>query len=168
MALKFVPEYYFKTFNEASADFLASIGVKGIVLDVDNTLEPYENPLPGDHVKQWLAELREQGISAAIVSNNGGERINLFNSELGLPVYYKAKKPFKKNVLNAMKDMGTDKSNTILMGDQVFTDVWAAHNTGIRAILVPPIKDKTDVFTKFKRLLEKPILKKYKKRNSAK
>ena len=168
MALKFVPEYYFKTFNEASADFLTSIGVKGIVLDVDNTLEPYENPLPGDHVKQWLTELKEQGISAAIVSNNGGERINLFNSELGLPVYYKAKKPFKKNVLNAMKDMGTDKSNTILMGDQVFTDVWAAHNTGIRAILVPPIKDKTDVFTKFKRLLEKPILKKYKKRNSSK
>ena len=168
MALKFVPEYYFKTFNEASADFLTSIGVKGIVLDVDNTLEPYENPLPGDHVKQWLTELKEQGISAAIVSNNGGERINLFNSELGLPVYYKAKKPFKKNVLNAMKDMGTDKSNTILMGDQVFTDVWAAHNTGIRAILVPPIKDKTDVFTKFKRLLEKPILQKYKKRNSTK
>ena len=168
MALKFVPEYYFKTFNEASADFLTSIGVKGIVLDVDNTLEPYENPLPGEHVKEWLAELKEQGISAAIVSNNGGERINLFNSELGLPAYYKAKKPFKKNVLNAMKDMGTDKSNTILMGDQVFTDVWAAHNTGIRAILVPPIKDKTDVFTKFKRLLEKPILKKYKKRNSTK
>ena len=168
MALKFVPEYYFKAFNEASADFLTSIGVKGIVLDVDNTLEPYENPLPGDHVKQWLTELKEQGISAAIVSNNGGERINLFNSELGLPAYYKAKKPFKKNVLNAMKDMGTDKSNTILMGDQVFTDVWAAHNTGIRAILVPPIKDKTDVFTKFKRLLEKPILKKYKKRNSTK
>ena len=166
MALKFVPEYYFKTFNEASAEFLTSIGVKGIVLDVDNTLEPYENPLPGEHVKKWLSELKEQGISAAIVSNNGGKRINLFNSELGLPAYYKAKKPFKKNVLNAMRDMGTDKSNTILMGDQVFTDVWAAHNTGIRAILVPPIKDKTDVFTKFKRLLEKPILKKYRKKNS--
>lgn len=165
MALKFVPEYYFKTFNEASAEFLTSIGVKGIVLDVDNTLEPYENPLPGEHVKKWLSELKEQGISAAIVSNNGGKRINLFNSELGLPAYYKAKKPFKKNVLNAMKDMGTDKGNTVLMGDQVFTDVWAAHNTGIRAILVPPIKDKTDVFTKFKRLLEKPILKKYRKKN---
>ena len=166
MGLKFVPEYYFKTFDEASADFLLSIGVKGIVLDVDNTLEPYENPLPGEHVKKWLSELREQGISAAIVSNNGGERINLFNSELGLPVYYKAKKPFKKNVLNAMKDMGTNKENTVLMGDQVFTDVWAAHNTGLRAILVPPIKDKTDVLTRFKRLLEKPIMRLYKKRNN--
>lgn len=164
----FVPEYYFKTFDEASADFLVSIGVKGIVLDVDNTLEPYEHPTPGAHVVSWLESLKAAGIGAAIVSNNGGDRINLFNKELGLPAYYKAKKPFKKNVLNAMADMGTDKSNTILMGDQVFTDVWAAHNTGIRAILVPPIKDKTDVFTKFKRLLEKPILKKYRKRNNKK
>ena len=166
MKFTFVPEYYFETFDKASAEFLTSIGVKGIVLDVDNTLEPYENPTPGAHVVSWLESLRAAGISAAIVSNNGGERINLLNKELGLPAYYKAKKPFKRNVLNAMADMGTDKSNTILMGDQVFTDVWAAHNTGIRAILVPPIKDKTDVFTKFKRLLERPILKKYRKLNN--
>ena len=163
MKFTFVPEYYFDKFNEASAEFLRSIGVKGIVLDVDNTLEPYENPLPGEHVVAWLDSLKKQGISAAIVSNNGGERINLFNSSLELPVYYKAKKPFKKNVLRAMLDMGTDKENTILMGDQIFTDVWAAHNTGIRAILVPPINDKRDILTRFKRLLEKPVLNKYQK-----
>ena len=164
MKFTFVPEYYFKKFNEASAEFLLSIGVKGIVLDVDNTLEPYENPLPGEHVVAWLDSLKEKGISAAIVSNNGGERINLFNSALGLPVYYKAKKPFKCNVLKAMVDMGTNKENTILMGDQIFTDVWAAHNTGIRAILVPPINDKRDTLTKFKRLLERPVMKKYHKK----
>lgn len=164
----FVPEFYFKTFEEASADFLLSQGIKGIVLDVDNTLEPYENPTPTERVVAWLESLRAVGISAAIVSNNNAERINLFNKELGLPAYSKAKKPFKKNVLSAMKEMNTDKSNTILMGDQVFTDVWAAHNTGIRAILVPPIKDKTDKFTKFKRWLEKPILNKYNKRKKVK
>lgn len=163
MRFTFVPEYYLKTFDMASAEFLLSIGVKGIVLDVDNTLEPYENPTPGTHVVAWLESLKASGISAAIVSNNGGERINLFNKDLGLPAYYKAKKPFKKNVLRAMADMGTNKENTILMGDQVFTDVWAAHNTGIRAILVPPIKDKTDALTRFKRLLEKPVLVRYEK-----
>ena len=63
-----------------------------------------------------------------------------------------------------MSLMGTDAGNTILMGDQIFTDVWAAHNAKIKAILVPPINDKKDVFTKFKRLLEKPFLKKYYKR----
>ena len=67
MKFTFVPEYYFGKFNEASAEFLRSIGVKGIVLDVDNTLEPYENPLPGEHVVAWLESLKKQGISAAIV-----------------------------------------------------------------------------------------------------
>lgn len=163
--MKFVPDYRFCTFDMASAEFLDSIGVKGIVLDVDNTLEPYEHPQPGEHVVAWLDSLAARGISAAIVSNNNGERIELFNKDLGLTAFYKAGKPFKKNVLRAMNAMGTDKSNTILMGDQVFTDVWAAHNAGIRAILVPPINDKRDLLTRFKRLLEKPILKKYDKKH---
>ena len=50
MKFTFVPDYYFDTFDMASAGFLSEIGVKGILLDVDNTLEPYENPLPTDKV----------------------------------------------------------------------------------------------------------------------
>lgn len=163
MAFSFVPDYRFDTFYMASAEFLVSIGVKGVILDVDNTLEPYEHPLPGEHVIKWLASLWECGIKTAIVSNNNRERIELFNKDIGMPAYSKAGKPFKKNLLRAMRDMGTDKSDTVLMGDQVFTDVWAAHNAGIRAILVPPIKDKRDLLTRFKRLLERPVLRKYDK-----
>ena len=166
MKFTFVPEYRFEKFNLASADFLLEIGVKGIILDVDNTLEPYENATPGKHVVDWLSSLAERGIKAAIVSNNGKERIELFNKQLALPAYYKAKKPFKKNIYRAMADMQTTPDETVLMGDQVFTDVWAAHNAKIRAILVPPIKDKTDIFTKFKRLLERPILRKYERINN--
>ena len=166
MSFTFVPEYKFESFDEVSADFLISIGVKGILLDIDNTLEPYEHPTPGKHVVAWLDSLKAAGIGAAVVSNNGKNRVELFNKNLGLPAYYKAKKPFKRNLLRAMADLGTSKDNTVLMGDQVFTDVWAAHNTGIRAILVPPIKDKKDIFTRFKRLLERPIIRKYEKRKN--
>ena len=158
-----VPDYYFNTFDLCTADFLKSIGVEGIILDVDNTLEPYENALPSDRVVAWLESLRTAGIKAAIVSNNNGQRINLFNKDINLPAYYKAAKPFKKNLVLAMADMGTDKSNTAMMGDQIFTDVLAARNAGVRAILVPPIKDKRDLLTRFKRLLEKPIMKKYRR-----
>lgn len=165
MKFTFVPEYRFDTFNLASAEFLTEIGVKGIILDIDNTLEPYENATPGEHVLRWLDSLKESGIKASIVSNNGKKRVELFNNELSLPAYYKAKKPFKRNLMRAMADMNTSCEETILMGDQVFTDVWAAHNAKIRVILVPPIKDKTDVFTKFKRLLEKPIIRKYERKN---
>ena len=165
MKFTFVPDFYFDTFDMASAKFLASIGVKAILLDVDNTLEPYENPLPTEKVLKWFESLREAGIGAAIVSNNNKERIELFNKELGLPAYSKAKKPFKKYLKKAMADLGINSSEAIFMGDQVFTDVWAARNAGIRAILVPPIKDKTDAFTKFKRFLERPVIRKYRKKH---
>ncbi len=166
MSFSFVPDYRFEKFYMADADFLSEIGIKGIVLDIDNTLEPYENPVPGAKVVEWLNSLANRGIKAAIVSNNDKERVELFNQNINLPIFYKAKKPFKKNILAAMKALGTTKENTIFMGDQVFTDVWGAHNANIPAILVPPIKDKTDVFTRFKRWLEKPILKKYEERNA--
>lgn len=160
---RFIPEYYFESFDVASAEFLLSIGVKGIVLDVDNTLEPYENPKPTEKVVAWFESLEKAGIKAAIVSNNGKERIDIFNEGLGLVAYSKSGKPKKKNVLRALADLGVSKEDAIFMGDQVFTDVWAAHNAGIRAILVPPIKDKRDLLTRFKRLLEVPVLKKYRK-----
>jgi HAD superfamily phosphatase (TIGR01668 family) len=161
-----VPDFYFEKFSDASAEFLAKIGVKGIVLDIDNTLEPYENAIPGEQVLAWFDELRAVGIKAAFVSNNGAERVEIFNKDLGLPAYFKAGKPFKKNVLRALSDMGVSPDEAILMGDQIFTDVWAARNAGLRAILLPPIKDKRDLLTRTKRFLERPIIKKYKKRNS--
>jgi HAD superfamily phosphatase (TIGR01668 family) len=161
MKFTFVPDFRFNTFDELTPKLLTELGIKGVILDIDNTLEPYEHSLPGEHVKSWLGALREAGICCAFVSNNNRERVELFNGELGLPAFYKASKPFKKNVIKAMKIMGSTKENTILMGDQVFTDVWAARNARIKAALVPPINDKKDIFTKFKRLLEKPVLHKY-------
>ena len=158
------PDFRFNTFDEVTVDFLKENNINGVILDIDNTLEPYEHPLPGEHVKAWLSALKEAGIGAAFVSNNNEERVKTFNAELGLVAFSKAKKPFKKNVLKAMELIGSTRETTILMGDQVFTDVWAAKNAKIRSALVPPINDKRDVFTRFKRLLERPILKRFEKR----
>lgn len=161
MKFTLVPEYKFDKFNDVTAEFLLSLGIKGVLLDIDNTLEPYEHALPGEHVILWLKSLSDNGIRTAIVSNNNRERVELFNKEIGMPAYAKAGKPFRKNLLKAMSDIGTDSSNTAFIGDQILTDVWAAHNAGLLAILVPPINDKRDIFTRFKRWLEKPIQKKY-------
>lgn len=161
MKFTLVPEYRFETFDLVTAEFLLSIGVKGVLLDIDNTLEPYEHDLPGERVISWLKSFSEHNIRTAIISNNNRERVEKFNKNIGMPAYSKAGKPFKKNLLRAMADIGTDKENTIFIGDQILTDVWAAHNAGIRAILVPPINDRRDPLTRFKRVLERPIQRKY-------
>ena len=164
MKLSLVPDFRFDKFSDVTLEFFINQGVKGVILDIDNTLEPYENPMPSPAVVEWLFILNNNGIKTAFVSNNNKDRVNTFNSELKIPAFPKAKKPFSKNLKRAMLEMGSDKSNTVIMGDQVFTDVLAGRMAGIKTILVPPIKDKRDIFTRFKRLLEKPILRKYDKR----
>ena len=161
----FAPDYYFETYAGASVEFLKNAGIRALVLDIDNTLEPYENADPSEGVRAWFSALSEAGISAAFVSNNGKERVERFNKDLGNIAYYKAKKPFPCKIKRAMREMGVSKSETLFMGDQIFTDVCAARFAGIRVALVPPIKDKTDVLTRFKRLLERPIMKCYFRRN---
>ena len=160
------PDFVFKTFDEVTVDFLKENNINGMILDIDNTLEPYENPVPTEPTLAWFNALAAAGIKVAFVSNNNAKRVELFNQNLKFPAYFKAGKPFKKNVLCALADMDVSTDEAILMGDQVFTDVWAARNAGLRAILVPPIKDKRDIFTRSKRTLEKPIIKKYTKRNN--
>lgn len=163
MSFSFIPEFYFESFDDVDIDFLNQNGFKAVLMDVDNTLEPYEHPLPGDRVMHWIDKLHKQGIKFAIISNNNADRIDLFNTKLKLPACSKARKPFKKSILKMLDIMDTVPSEAVFIGDQVFTDVWAAHNAGMRAILVPPIKDKKDIFTRLKRFLEKPIVRKFKK-----
>ena len=59
--------------------------------------------------------------------------------------------------------MGTDQSNTVFIGDQLFTDVWGAKRYGIRNILVKPIYPKEEIQIVLKRYLEKIVLYFYKK-----
>ncbi|MBO4283417.1 MAG: YqeG family HAD IIIA-type phosphatase [Clostridia bacterium] len=149
-----------------TTDFLLSNGIRALILDIDNTLAPYEEPDPNERVLAWFSALKEAGIVAAFVSNNDFERVSRFNQKIGIPMYPKGKKPLKKYMRRAIESLGVSPSETAIMGDQIFTDVWAGRNVGIRCIVVPPIKDKTDFFTKFKRVLEKPILRYYRKRET--
>ena len=91
--------------------------------------------------------------------------MDTFNASLGRIAYAKAGKPFAGKVKRAMREMDASKENTLFMGDQIFTDVLAARFAGIRVALVPPIKDKTDALTRFKRWLERPIMKRFFRRN---
>lgn len=133
-------------------------GFRGVVLDIDNTLVTYDDPEPFDSVRAWFCDLEASGIKIAFVSNNESERVRVFNSSLGYPAFPKGNKPLPASAKKAMKAMGTDKSNTLVIGDQVFTDVLFARLSGLRAYLVPPIKDKLTFAFRFKRALEKPVL----------
>ena len=160
-----MPDYMFRAFDEITPAFLRELGVKAILADIDNTLAPYEQPEPDERIKGWIASLAEAGIGIAFVSNNDWERVELFNRTLGIPAYAKSGKPFKKNLVKAMNDLGGTLETTVMLGDQLLTDALAGHNLGVRCLIVPPIRDKKNAFFRFKRWLEKPVVRKFKKRN---
>ena len=160
-----MPDYMFRTFDEITPAFLQSLGIRAILADIDNTLAPYEQPEPDDRIKNWIASLAEAGIAIAFVSNNDRERVELFNRTLGVPAYWKSGKPFKKNLIKAMNDLGGTPETTVMLGDQLLTDALAGHNLGVKCLIVPPIRDKKNAFFRFKRCLEKPTVKKFKKKH---
>ena len=163
-----VPDYMFEKFDDIGVDFLKNIGVRSLVIDIDNTLAPYEVAEPDERTVRWFAALGAAGIRAALVSNNGRERVERYNSRLGLPAYYDCRKPSRKYLIKAMEDIGAERDTTMFLGDQIFTDVVAARRMGIRAAVVPPIKDKKTGFFRFKRLMERPIMRRYRKRAARK
>ena len=57
-----------------------------------------------------------------------------------------------------MEIMGTDKENTLFVGDQLFTDVWGAkREPGFIIFLVKPIHPKEEIQIVLKRYLEKIV-----------
>ncbi len=156
-----MPDLCLDDIYEITPDCLKALGIRAVLLDIDNTLVTYDDPKPTPPVLAWLRALEESGIRAAFISNNHRERVETFNSELHFFASWDSKKPSGKYYLAAMKHFGTGASDTAVIGDQIFTDVWSAKRLGLYAILVKPIKDKTSLFFRCKRALEKPIRKRY-------
>ena len=95
------------------------------------------------------------------LSNNKDKRVIIFNENIGAPFLARAKKPLCGGINKIMKMIGAKPQNTVLIGDQVFTDVWTGKRAGIKTILVSPIEDKETLFFRFKRAMERIVLKNY-------
>ncbi len=165
MLKKFMPDLMVERFDDITPELLSSLGISALLVDIDNTLAPYEEPLPNPRVIAWVGLMREAGVRIALVSNNDASRVELFNRDLGLPAYPDCGKPSLKKLRLALSEMSAHPAEAAGVGDQCFTDAWAAHRLGARAIIMPPIRDKRTLFFRFKRLLERPIIAAYKRRN---
>ncbi len=155
------PDYIFPTYDCVTPEFLSSLGVRALLIDIDNTLAPYEQNTPDEKIVAWFDSLRAAGIQSALISNNHPPRVELFNEKLGLPAYPDSGKPGSRSLLAAMEKMGVTPMETAGLGDQLLTDTLAVHRLKITSIIVPPIKDKRTLFFRFKRWLEKPFMKRY-------
>ena len=138
-------------------------GFRGVLFDIDNTLVPHGAPAD-ERAKKLFEELRGLGMQYCLISNNQLPRVKPFADEVQAYYIENAHKPSRKSYQKAMEKMGTDVTNTLFVGDQLFTDVYGAKRTGIKSILVKPIHPKEEIQIVLKRYLEKIVLFFYRRR----
>lgn len=158
----FFPDEYLDSAYSIDYESLYEQGYRGLLFDIDNTLVPHGAPAD-DRAKALFARLKELGFKSCFLSNNQIERVSSFNEAVGERFIENAHKPSVKNYRKAMEMLGTDTSNTVFVGDQLFTDIYGAKRAGIRNILVKPIHPKEEIQIVLKRYLEKIVLYFYQK-----
>ncbi|MBR4036210.1 MAG: YqeG family HAD IIIA-type phosphatase, partial [Oscillospiraceae bacterium] len=155
------PDYIFEKTTKITPDFLKSQGITNLLLDVDNTLTTHDNPQPSPGIEDWLDEMRANGISMMIISNNNKDRVAPFAARHGLPFTSMACKPLPFGYKKGMKMLGANRRNTAMIGDQIFTDVMGANMSGIKCFMVLAILAEDSAGFKFKRKIEKGFVDKY-------
>lgn len=153
----FYPGEYLDSTYLIDFDKLYKDGYRGLIFDIDNTL--VEHGVAADQrAIDLFVKLRKIGYKTCVISNNKEPRVKPFADKVKTRYVSNARKPLVINYVKAMKLMKTDKSNTIFIGDQLFTDVWGANRAGVRTILVRPINKKEEIQIVLKRYLEKIVL----------
>ncbi|MCR5122161.1 MAG: YqeG family HAD IIIA-type phosphatase [Ruminococcus sp.] len=154
----FTPTYVFNDITEITSAFLKKKGIKGLLLDLDNTLTTHNNPEPPQSSLDWLETMKAAGIKLMIVSNNNTARVTPFAQRLGLDFVPNGAKPLPIGYIRAKKRLGLPDRELAAVGDQIFTDVLGCSLTGIRSIFVFPIEPETSLPFRFKRAVERYFL----------
>ena len=160
---RFFPDERKESSYEIDFRFWYEKGYRGVIFDIDNTLVPHGADADEKSIRLF-GQLKELGFRTMLLSNNKCERVQRFAKPVGTDYIYKAGKPLEKNYHRAMEIMGTDPTNTLFVGDQLFTDVWGAKRIGIHTILVNPINPREEIQIVLKRYPERLILHFYEKR----
>jgi HAD superfamily phosphatase (TIGR01668 family) len=159
MLQRFVPDLHVQSIYHIDLAALKKAGIKGLITDLDNTLVAWNAAQATPKVAQWLDKVRDKyGIRVVIVSNNGAARVEEFARPLGIPAIYKARKPKNAPFQRALAILGTLPEETVVVGDQIFTDVFGGKRMGMYTILVVPVAAKEWIGTKFLRMAERLLL----------
>ena len=161
----FYPTLQRKNITEVTAADLRALGVRGILLDVDNTLTRHNSQDVPSSVRRWLSDRQADGFLLSVVSNNDEARVSPFATALGLSYVAGGRKPLPGGFSRAARLLGLPKSSCVVVGDQIFTDILGANLSGMPSVLLMPLApEEKEPFIAFKRCLERPILAAYRRR----
>jgi HAD superfamily phosphatase (TIGR01668 family) len=154
----FFPDGYADRLEAVSLEDLRAAGIRGIIVDLDNTAVAYRDSLALPPVAAWVQAALARDFRVVLVSNNWSDRVGAIGAQLGVRTVASAMKPWPGAFLRALRVLGTRRDQTVVVGDQLLTDVLGAKLMGMRAILTEPISEHGFVTTRLLRGVERVLL----------
>ena len=160
-----IPNSYVKDIYSINYEDLYQRGYHNIIFDVDNTLLPVNDIAVPETLIELFEYLKNTGFSICIVSNNSEDRVKSPANKLDVLYLSKANKPNKEAFDRALDILETGSDDTIMVGDQMLSDIKGANEYGLYTILVDPLEDKYDIKTGTSKVLQDMMIKKLSKKN---
>ncbi len=164
----FIPDKMFSRVFDISPAFLARENIRGLVVDLDNTLASYGDDAPSEAVSDWIRTMLNADVSIIVLTNNSEKRVQTFCETLPVSFVHRARKPGSRGFQRALKKLSLSPDQVAGVGDQIFTDVLGAKRSGLMAILVEPLHLKGHFFFSLRRWLESPFIRRALRRENAK
>jgi HAD superfamily phosphatase (TIGR01668 family) len=154
---KFVPSLHLHSIYDIDFDQLKEKGIKGIITNLDNTLVEQDSPNATEKLVRWLQGIRDRGLKVVIVSNDKELPVSSFARPLHIPFVYEARKPWGHPFGRALRLLHTTSRDTVVVGDQLLTDIAGGNRFGFFTIWVDPLKGNEGWPTKINRFIERII-----------
>lgn len=156
----YMPDFAVERAYDVTVQRLKEEGISAVFVDLDNTLITWNNPDGTPEMRQWLHDLKDNGIRVVVVSNNSHNRVKRAVEKFGIDFESRSMKPFTLGIDRALKRFSISKDKVVMIGDQLMTDIRAAHRAGIKSILVQPMVQSDSWETQFNRWRERRMIKK--------
>lgn len=157
MCKKFIPYAHGQNIFDVDITFFVSHNIKTLLVDLDNTLDSYRATEPSKRVLELKSALDKAGIELIVISNNKEKRVSHYAQQLGVRFLFSTHKPFTRRLKKFIKDNNIDISSTMLVGDQLITDVLMANNAKLRVLLTEKLVKEDQWTTHINRIFDRPI-----------
>ncbi|PYZ94217.1 YqeG family HAD IIIA-type phosphatase [Salipaludibacillus keqinensis] len=164
MLKKFIPDQYVQSIFDLSIEELKEQGIKGVITDLDNTLVEWDRADATEELVAWFEKLRDSGFQIVIVSNNNEKRVKHFADPHKITFIHSARKPLSRAFKTACDLMNLKREETVVIGDQLLTDILGGNRGGFQTILVVPVTKTDGILTKFNRRIEQRVFRAMKRK----
>jgi len=148
------PKAHFNKITDIPIDFFKSHKIKGVIIDVDNTIMDLDlNVLDG--IYDWIENLKKNDIKICIASNSiKPSKIKNNKNFDGIPYVFLSLKPLRRGLAKSRKILNLKSNEIAEVGDQILTDVLGANRLGMYSILTDPLSPEKTTYGRLKRKIE--------------